>query len=493
MKKELSYNVSVIKKNIIKYPAKKPYNPPSIYPELENAFKEIIEIDCENMIYEMVRESFVKLGYDSDNYGKKNWNPLGWLIKPSEIVFIKPNMISEKHRLNNDWEYVITHGSVIRAVLDYVFLAMNGRGRVIIGDAPQTDSKYNEIINLMGLKEIRDFYKSFGNFEIELINLQDEYWVQKDDIYIETVTLPGDPRGGLVYDLGKDSFFSEFDGKGKKYYGAFYDINETNDHHNDNKHEYAISKSPIIADVFINIPKLKTHKKCGITVNLKSLVGINANKNWLPHYIFGSPEEGGDQFPSKNIKGALETTIVTKAKNILLKKNPLFNYLARKLKPLAYKIFGDTEKVVRSGNWFGNDTVWRMSLDLNKILMYGQPDGRLDSTKFKKFFSVVDGIISMEGNGPVAGTPKYTGLIIAGDNPVSVDAICAKLMGFDYRKIKLIHKCFNDMNLPLIKCDYNDINCFSNISNFNCRIDKILIDDSQKFTPHFGWLGHIEE
>ncbi len=40
-----------------------------------------------------------------------------------------------------------------------------------------------------------------------------------------------------------------------------------------------MSKSPLVADVFINLPKLKTHKKCGLTVNLKSLVGINANKN----------------------------------------------------------------------------------------------------------------------------------------------------------------------------------------------------------------------
>ena len=105
--------------------------------------------------------------------------------------------------------------------------------------------------------------------------------------------------GGMSFDLGSDSMFVELDDLGKKYYGASYDIKDTNEHHQNGKHEYYIAKSPIYSDVFINIPKLKTHKKCGITVNLKSLVGINANKNWLPHFIIGSPETGGDQFPKK--------------------------------------------------------------------------------------------------------------------------------------------------------------------------------------------------
>ena len=64
-----------------------------------------------------------------------------------------------------------------------------------------------------------------------------------------------------------------------------------------------ISRTALQSDVFINLPKLKTHKKVGVTLNLKNLVGINGNKNWLPHYAIGSPEENGDQFPSKTTRG----------------------------------------------------------------------------------------------------------------------------------------------------------------------------------------------
>jgi len=44
---------------------------------------------------------------------------------------------------------------------------------------------------------------------------------------------------------------------------------------------------------------------------------------------------------------------------------------------------------------------------------------------------VVDGVTAMEGNGPVIGTPKEMGVIVAGSDPVSVDAVCSAMMGFN--------------------------------------------------------------
>ena len=48
---------------------------------------------------------------------------------------------------------------------------------------------------------------------------------------------------------------------------------------------------------------------------------------------------------------------------------------------------------------------------------------------------VVDGIVAMEGNGPVIGTPKELGVVVAGSNPFTVDATCARMMGFDPSQI----------------------------------------------------------
>jgi uncharacterized protein (DUF362 family) len=484
------YNVSIIKKNVTGYPESAPFNPPSIFPELTNI---LIETDEKNEVYEMVRDSFKFLGYDEKNFGTSGWNPLGWLIKENESVFIKPNMIAHKHSLNEDWNYVITNGSVIRPVIDYVYKALNGTGKIMIGDSPQTDSIIELIWERMGLFEIKEFYKKNLNFDIELIDLRNEYWLNKDGIIIDKKKLNGDPNGKIEIDLKNNSYFTELDGQDKKYYGAYYDFKETNEHHKDGKHEYCVSKSPVIADVFINIPKLKSHKKCGLTVNLKSLVGINADKNWLPHYIFGSPEKGGDQFPEKRAKSELENLVVIKIKNILLKNIKIANIIISKIKKFGYVIFGSTEKEIRSGNWYGNDTVWRMSLDLNRILMYSNKQGILNDTgKLKKYFSVVDGIISMEGNGPVAGTPLNTGFVISGDNPVSVDAVCAKLMGFDSDKIKIIKRAFDKHKYSLISGNENDVQCLSNNDSFNKKLNSISVKDIFHFKPHFGWIGKIE-
>lgn len=471
-----------------------PFNPDIIYPELIQLSKKIeFKVDETNQVYRSVRESLALLGLDKENFNTEHWNPLKDLVRSGEIVFIKPNMIAEKHRKNKDWDYVITNGSVIRPIVDYLYIAMKGQGRVIIGDAPQTDSNYPEIVKLMGLEEIRDLYSKFKEFEIELINLQDEYWLTRDDIITDKVMLKGDPRGSILYNLGKESFFKDYDSKNIKYYGAGYNIEETNLAHSGGNHIYAIAKSPILADVFINIPKLKTHKKCGITVNLKSSVGINSNKNLLPHYIFGDPSNKGDQFDKLTLKRKIENFLVLNVKNMLNQNNRFIKFLARQLKGKAYDIFGDTDEVIRSGNWYGNDTVWRMSLDLNKILLYGQVDGSLNPSKKKRYFSIVDGIKSMEGSGPVAGTCKNTGLIIAGFDPVAVDLVCATLMGFDFEKIKLIKHAFDKNNFPLTELNAEEVVIFSNDNRFNKKnVFEIDYKDLFHFKPHFGWVGHIE-
>src|SRR5271167_4976043 len=44
-------------------------------------------------------------------------------------------------------------------------------------------------------------------------------------------------------------------------------------------------------------------------------------------------------------------------------------------------------------------------------------------------FAIVDGITGMEGDGPLEGQPKTSGILVMGDDPVSVDATCARAMG----------------------------------------------------------------
>jgi uncharacterized protein (DUF362 family) len=53
-------------------------------------------------------------------------------------------------------------------------------------------------------------------------------------------------------------------------------------------------------------------------------------------------------------------------------------------------------------------------------------------------FSIVDGIVGMEGNGPLQGTPKPCGVLVLGQDPVAVDATCARIMGLVPERIEYL-------------------------------------------------------
>ncbi len=55
-------------------------------------------------------------------------------------------------------------------------------------------------------------------------------------------------------------------------------------------------------------------------------------------------------------------------------------------------------------------------------------------------FAIVDGIVGMEGNGPIQGSPKSSGVLILGDDPVAVDATSARVMGLAPERIDYLAK-----------------------------------------------------
>jgi uncharacterized protein (DUF362 family) len=72
-------------------------------------------------------------------------------------------------------------------------------------------------------------------------------------------------------------------------------------------------------------------------------------------------------------------------------------------------------------HWAGID---RSILDINACV---RPD-----------FAIVDGIVGMEGNGPIQGLAKPCGVLVLGDDPVAVDATCSRIMGLLPEKIDYI-------------------------------------------------------
>jgi uncharacterized protein (DUF362 family) len=52
--------------------------------------------------------------------------------------------------------------------------------------------------------------------------------------------------------------------------------------------------------------------------------------------------------------------------------------------------------------------------------------------------AIVDGIVGMEGNGPIQGTAKHSGVLVVGTDPVAVDATCARVMSLAPERIEYL-------------------------------------------------------
>ena len=68
-------------------------------------------------------------------------------------------------------------------------------------------------------------------------------------------------------------------------------------------------------------------------------------------------------------------------------------------------------------------------------------------TLFPNTFAIVDGIVAMEGNGPIQGTPRNAGVVVAGASPVAVDATCCRIMGLDPARIGYLQLAAGVQNL----------------------------------------------
>lgn len=75
----------------------------------------------------------------------------------------------------------------------------------------------------------------------------------------------------------------------------------------------------------------------------------------------------------------------------------------------------------------------------NVLHWAGIPECILDLNRvFPRTFAVVDGVLGMEGNGPIQGKVKHAGVIVAGADLAAVDATCCGIMGIDSTKIEYL-------------------------------------------------------
>ena len=430
--------ICIEQQNIDFYPSGEyAWSPDEAYPEYRGSFVS----EAPNPVYAMIRDGFRRLGMDGGNFGRPEWNPLGEVIKPGNTVLLKPNLVM--HENPGGLDCLVTHPSVIRAVLDYVLIALKGSGKVIIGDAPVQSCDFEKLLEDGGYRGLEHYYGEQG-IPVSFLDFRHTVTRRRPDgVLVEEKDREG-VVGGKVVGLGEKSAFSSLAPEGlKKLRITNYPPEKLIAHHNASCHEYLVSDALLSADVVINLPKPKTHRKAGITGAMKNMVGVNADKAYLPHHRTGALAEGGDEYRDvSRIKAARtllqEAVDRADADGKYRKASALLKFSS--LLYQVQKLTGAGGDRFSEGSWYGNDTAWRMISDLQKIVFFADREGKLRDTPQRKMFIVADMIVSGEGEGPLLPTPKPFGAVILGGDAPLADLLVADLFGIDADRIpSLVH------------------------------------------------------
>lgn len=442
---------------------------PAKYPELKG--EDFVD---SNPVYAMVRQALADLGLDEPHFGTPAWNPLGGCIQPGQTVLLKPNWVRDFNAVDPSIDSLVTHAAVLRPILDYVLLALKGKGRIILADAPLQSCDFDNLLQRTRTGELIEIYRAdYPNVTFAITDLRKTILKRLNAAASRRgeqfqISNSGDPEGYSLVDLAEDSFLTDLADRSADFRVTNYDHHLLKQHHNQEKHEYLVSNLILTADVVINLPKMKTHIKAGLTGALKNLIGINGHKEFLPHHINGSFFDGGDQYMYRSRWKELHNKIYdvywSRHKIQSLWQNRWQRWSLLGLAAISKLL--DKENLY-DGGWFGNETIPRTTLDLNHILyFYDLKKKKLSSEPVRTVFHVVDGIVAGEKNGPLRPRAKTAGVIIAGFNPLIVDTAMAVLIGYQPLKIKTLFYGFYHKK--------------SRLAGFNPTISQLPVTYNQK-------------
>jgi uncharacterized protein (DUF362 family) len=416
-----------------------------------------------NAVYTAVRDCFAQAGLDAARFGTEAWNPLGDLVQPGQRVFVLCNFVQHRRANESDEAFAgkCTHGSVVRALVDYLLLA---GARVQFGNAPVQSCNWEAVLEQTGAARVQEFY-ALRHLPASAVDLRMTV-AERDALGNVTREVERDAATLTVeIDLGSTSLLDEPSRHGARYRVQDYSPDRTEAFHAPGKHIYVLHRAVLEADVVFSLPKLKTHEKVGVTCAVKGCVGAVGHKDCLAHHRFGPPAKGGDEYPRDPLglfraaSWLHDRVYRSGAKSGFMRIAD--NYLRKILRRINPSV---------AGAWWGNDTAWRMAVDLARIVEHADANGVMHETRVRPNYALVDGVVGGQGRGPLRPDPVASGTIFFADDVYVADTIAATLMGFDPRAVPhLRHHLLQEgsVDLPGVK------------------------PLSVRYEPPPGWKGHL--
>ena len=379
------------------------------------------------------------LGWGSDEFG-----PFGNVVPRGARVLIKPNWVM--HRNKGPWgiEPLLTHASIIRTVAEAAL--RSAASQVVVGDAPLQACDFE---HLLRATELGEWAGSLQAREPRFRGVHD--FRRTKCVFEDGVRVPFEDQSPIenfvLFDLGSDSLLEPITDRHESFRVTCYDPQMMAKTHRPGRHQYLVARHVVESDVIINLPKLKTHRKAGVTCALKNLIGINGNKEYLPHHRIGGSQAGGDCYPGRSVtKRMLEHAHDQENSTRSDRQARLWNGIRRVLS-FGLRLQGDELGV--DGAWSGNDTIWRTCLDLNRILLYGRPDGTLADTPQRTVLHIVDAVVAGQGDGPLSPEPLEMGLLLGSGSAPAMDWVGARLLGYDPLRIPITREAFGAFPWPI--------------------------------------------
>ena len=387
-------------------------------------------------------------------------------------VLIKPNWVLHAKK-DTDHYALYTHPNFILALVDII--CRSQPSLITIGDAPVQDCIWEKLHSKLFLEEIKK-RSTISGIPIIIKDFRRVTYNFENHILVEN---KNPIENYHIFDLGNMSKLEPITIAGKNNFRVTnYNPSRMKMAHQKGMHKYCITKDFFNHDIILTLPKIKTHQKAGLTGALKILVGINGDKDFLPHHRIGGINNHGDCYPGNNIFRIATERVVDLINHF---RGTLFYKISKSFVFRFWNLFLRTPYHSLSAGWYGNDTVWRMVYDLNTIATYGKKDGSFSHIKQREIYSLSDGIIGGEGNGPLHPDPLNLGVIMFSNCPVLNDAAVAKLMKFDLNKVPIIKEIKPEkLNLGTISID-------SKKGSLN-TLDSYSIGTE----PSPGWKGHLE-
>ena len=397
----------------------------------------------------------------------------GYLDKNSiqgKKILMKPNWVKHCTKPWDEW-CLCTNEHLILAALEWL-LAKNP-ATVIIADAPIQGCNWDKLLSQNFLQRCKILSRDYGTPVV----IKDFRKVIYDPTTNEIVKERESGSDYVIFDMGKDSFLEPITKGKNKFRVTCYNPDDLAKTHSKGVHKYCIAKDVFEADVILTVPKMKTHQKAGVTNAMKILVGVNGDKAYLPHHRIGAKGYGGDCYPGKNWLRTISEWVLDQANHHI--GDALYRPLLY-ASAACWKLSNPSKEQNLAAAWYGNDTVWRMVMDLNHIARFGKLDGTLSKEPQRAIYSLCDGIIGGQGDGPLSPEPLPLGVLAFSNNSYWMDLVMGHLFSLETDKIP---------NLKAAKSLLNIDDCELLINQKVSTIDDLEALAVQVKMPP-GWMNY---